>query len=94
VAKEKGVVAGLPVAEALCRLVDPGLRFVPSVEEGERVEAGHLLATVEGPGRALLTAERPAINFVGRLSGVATCTRRFVDAVACRWRPRTGGQRN
>ncbi|WP_232798122.1 carboxylating nicotinate-nucleotide diphosphorylase [Salinibacter altiplanensis] len=82
VAKEEGVVAGLPLADALCRLVDPELRVAPSVEEGERVEAGHLLATVEGPGRALLTAERPAINFVGRLSGVATLTRRFVDAIS------------
>jgi len=82
VAKEDGVIAGLPLADALCRLVDPNLQVTPSVDEGERVEAGQLLATVEGPGRALLTAERPAINFVGRLSGIATRTRRFVDAVA------------
>ena len=82
VAKEDGVIAGLPLADALCRLVDPALQFAPSVDEGERVEAGQLLATVEGPGRALLTAERPAINFVGRLSGIATRTRRFVDAVS------------
>ena len=82
VAKEEGVVAGLPLADALFRLVDPALRFTPSVEEGERVEAGQTLATVGGPGRALLAAERPAINFVGRLSGIATLTRRFVDAVS------------
>ena len=81
-AKEAGVVAGLPLADALCRLVEPALQFAPSVEEGEQVEAGRSLATIEGPGRALLTAERPAINFVGRLSGIATLTRRFVDAVS------------
>lgn len=81
-AKEDGVVAGLPVADALFRLVGPDLQFTPSVDEGTRVESGQTIATVEGPGRALLTAERPALNFVGRLSGIATVTRRFVDAVA------------
>ena len=82
VAKEGGVVAGLPVAEALCRLVDAELTFTPRVEEGERVEKGTPIASVSGPGPALLAAERPALNFVGRLSGIATLTRRYVDAVA------------
>jgi nicotinate-nucleotide pyrophosphorylase (carboxylating) len=81
-AKAPGVVAGLPLAKALFRLVDAELTFTPQVEEGARVEAGQTLATVAGPGRALLTAERPALNFVGRLSGIASLTRRFVDAVA------------
>jgi len=82
VAKEPGVAAGLPVARALFRLLDTDLTLSPAVGEGERVEAGQAVATVSGPGRALLTAERPALNFVGRLSGIATLTRRFVDAVA------------
>ncbi len=82
VAKEAGIVAGLPLARALFRLVDPALSLAPAVEEGARVEAGHTVATVAGPGPALLTAERPALNFVGRLSGIATRTRRFVEAVA------------
>ena len=82
VAKESGVAAGLPVAQALFRFVDADLTLSPAVGEGERVKAGQVMATVAGSGRALLTAERPALNFVGRLSGIATCTRRFVDAVA------------
>jgi len=82
VAKESGVIAGLPLARALFRLVDPDLTLSPVVEEGDRIEAGETVADVSGPGRALLTAERPALNFVGRLAGIATRTRRFVDAVA------------
>jgi nicotinate-nucleotide pyrophosphorylase (carboxylating) len=82
VAKEAGTVAGLPLARALFRLVDEDLSLTPCVEDGAPVEAGQVLAEVAGPGPALLAAERPALNFVGRLSGIATLTRRFVDAVA------------
>lgn len=82
VAKEAGIVAGVPLAQALFALVDEDLVLRPTVGEGTRVEAGQNVATVAGPGRALLTAERPALNLVGRLSGIATLTRRYVDAVA------------
>lgn len=81
VAKESGVVAGVPLARALCVLVDTGLEILVNVEEGARVEAGEVLATLRGPGPALLTAERPALNVLGQLSGIATKTRHFVDAV-------------
>jgi nicotinate-nucleotide pyrophosphorylase (carboxylating) len=81
-AKEDGVVAGLPLARALFALVDDDLTLQTIVDDGARVEAGQVVATVAGPGRALLTAERPALNLLGRLSGIATLTRRFVDAVA------------
>lgn len=81
VAKEAGVVSGLPLARALFRIVDADLSLTSRVDEGERVEAGQTIASVSGPGRSLLAAERPALNFVGRLSGIATLTRRFVDAV-------------
>jgi nicotinate-nucleotide pyrophosphorylase (carboxylating) len=81
-AKENGVVAGLPLARALFRLVDDRLALSARIDDGERVEAGQTVATVTGPGPPLLTAERPALNLVGRLSGIATLTRRFVDAVA------------
>lgn len=81
-AKETGVVAGLPLVRALFRLVDDRLELGPTVEDGERVEAGRTVATVAGPGAPLLTAERPALNLLGRLSGIATLTHRFVDAVA------------
>jgi nicotinate-nucleotide pyrophosphorylase (carboxylating) len=82
VAKEDGVIAGLPLAQALFALVDERLDLRPAVEDGDAVETGQTVATVAGPGRALLTAERPALNLVGRLSGIATITRRYVDAVA------------
>lgn len=81
-AREDLVVCGLPVAECVFREVDPGLRFVSLRAEGERAEAGSILAEAEGPLRALLAAERTALNFLGRLCGVATLTRRYVEQVA------------
>lgn len=81
-AKEAGVLAGMPVAAACFRLVDPRCRFDQHVGEGGRFERGAVLASVTGPVRALLQAERVALNFVQRLSGTATLTRAFVDAVA------------
>jgi nicotinate-nucleotide pyrophosphorylase (carboxylating) len=82
IAKEAGVVAGLDVAAAAYRLVDARVSFVPLAAEGATVANRQPLATVAGPARALLTAERTALNFLGRMSGIATLTRRFVDAVA------------
>ncbi|HEX6472770.1 MAG TPA: carboxylating nicotinate-nucleotide diphosphorylase [Streptosporangiaceae bacterium] len=83
VARQDGVVAGLPVAEAVFELL--GLTAAPAspaVRDGDRVVAGTVLLAVEGPTRALLRAERTALNFLTHLSGVATTTRRWVDAVA------------
>ncbi len=82
VAKSAGVVAGLPVAGAVFARVGPGLRFVAHVQDGARVAPGDLVAEVAGPGREMLAAERIALNFLQRLSGIATLTRSFVDAVA------------
>lgn len=82
VAKEDGVVAGVPLARALFAMIDEELALDVAVEEGDWVNSGQVVARVAGPGRALLTAERPALNLVGRLSGIATLTRRFVEAVA------------
>ena len=82
VAKQEGVVAGLDVAHAVYRMVDERVVFTADVAEGARVARGQTLALVSGPARALLTAERVALNFLGRMSGIATLTRRFVDAVA------------
>lgn len=81
-AKAAGVVAGLPVAEAVFSRVDEAIRFTPRVPDGERVQPGDVVAEVEGPACGLLAAERTALNFLQRLSGVATLTRAFVDAVA------------
>jgi len=82
VAKEQGVVAGLPVAEAVFARVDPDLRFTPHVCDGAEVDPGDLVAEVSGPARGMLAAERIALNFLQRLSGIATLTRAFVDRVA------------
>jgi nicotinate-nucleotide pyrophosphorylase (carboxylating) len=80
-AKAAGVVAGLPVAAAVFELVDPAISFQPQVKDGDRVQRGTLLALVNGPGRALLAAERTALNFLGRMSGIATLTHTFVAAL-------------
>jgi nicotinate-nucleotide pyrophosphorylase (carboxylating) len=71
-ARQFGVVAGLPIAGLTFTLLDPAAHWSPLVEDGEHVRADQPLATVEGDARALLTAERTALNFLGRLSGIAT----------------------
>ena len=81
-AKAAGVLAGLPVAGAVFAFLDASIEFQPQAADGQRVTAGQLLAEVHGPGRSLLAGERTALNFLGRLSGIATLTRQFVDAVA------------
>jgi nicotinate-nucleotide pyrophosphorylase (carboxylating) len=82
IAKQSGIVAGLDVAAAVYQILDPRVRFEPAVSEGSPVVNRQKLATVSGPARALLTGERTALNFLGRMSGIATLTRQFVDAVA------------
>ena len=81
-AKAAGVVAGLPLAQAICLLVDPQIACKPALVEGAIVQPGTLLAEVSGPGPALLAVERPMLNILGRLSGIATLTHKFVQAVA------------
>jgi len=76
------VVAGLAVAEAFFRALDAEVRIERLVEDGDRVAAGTDLLRIEGCARALLTAERSALNTVQHLSGVATLTRAYVDAIA------------
>src|SRR4051794_7866168 len=78
--KAPGVVAGMTVARAVFTRLDPELRFEPSVAEGEWREGGPV-AEIEGAAAPILTGERVALNFLGRLSGVATLTARFVRAV-------------
>lgn len=82
VARTAGVVAGLPATAMVCSAVSPDLLFEQQVEDGTAVERGTVLATVSGPLRAILAAERTALNFLQRLSGVASLTRKYVDAAA------------
>jgi nicotinate-nucleotide pyrophosphorylase (carboxylating) len=79
VAKEAGVIAGLPIAARVFYLLDSGIRFEPQVAEGDPVEAGQTIAQMEGAFDALLSGERVALNLGMRLSGIASATRKFVD---------------
>jgi nicotinate-nucleotide pyrophosphorylase (carboxylating) len=80
-AKEPGAICGLRVAEAVFRALDPDIRFEALVSDGDVVEAHAVVARVTGSQRAILTGERVALNFLGRLSGIATLTRRYVHAI-------------
>ncbi|WP_287980233.1 carboxylating nicotinate-nucleotide diphosphorylase [Sphingomonas sp.] len=80
--REDIVVAGLPIAQAFFRALDPAVSVEILAEEGARAAAGAMLMRVEGQARALLTAERSALNTVQHLSGIATLTARYVDAMA------------
>ena len=82
VARRPGVIAGLPAAGVVAAGADPRLVFQPVVADGATVAAGDVVATLAGPTRSVLVAERVVFNLLGRLSGVATATRRLVDAVA------------
>lgn len=84
VARSPGVVAGLPVAQMVFEAVDPSVAFHSKGDDGSKVQAGERLAEVTGPMRSILTAERTALNFCQRLSGIATLTRRYVDATGGR----------
>ena len=81
VARKQGVIAGLPLAEASFKALDPACSFELTVEDGAKVAAGDTVALVAGKTRALLSAERVALNFLGRLSGIATLTAAYVAAV-------------
>lgn len=81
-ARKPGVVAGLDAAALALHLVDPQARLEIVAGDGSAVEAGAAIAHVSGAARSLLTAERTMLNFIGQLSGVATLTRTFVEAVA------------
>ena len=80
-ARQDGVIAGLDLAALAFRLIDPAIRFEPVAADGARAAAGATIAIAEGPARGLLTAERTALNFASRLSGIASATARLSAAV-------------
>jgi nicotinate-nucleotide pyrophosphorylase (carboxylating) len=82
VARQPGVVAGLPGVETTLAMVDRRLRWSPAAKDGQRVERGASVGTIEGPARGILSTERILLNLLGRLSGIATLTRQYVDLVA------------
>jgi nicotinate-nucleotide pyrophosphorylase (carboxylating) len=84
IAKQSCVVAGLPIAAAVFAEVDPAIHCDARVADGTRVEADAVIAAVAGPAASILAAERVALNFLQHLSGIATLTRRFVNAAGGR----------
>lgn len=80
-AREPGVIAGLDLADAAFRLVGDGVRFDRKLNDGDRIEAGGVVAEISGPARLVMSAERVALNFLNHLSGIATLTRLYADAV-------------
>lgn len=82
VARGAGVLAGVPCARLAFELVDPAIAVQWLLADGDAVAPGSVVAEVSGPLRSILTAERTALNFLGHLSGIATRTRRYVDAAA------------
>lgn len=81
--REEGIVAGLEVAEWTFAQVNPKIRFKPMVRDGQKVYSDKSVAFVEGPARGILMGERVALNFLGRMSGIATLTQSFVEQVKC-----------
>jgi nicotinate-nucleotide pyrophosphorylase (carboxylating) len=83
VAKAQGIVAGLPILEQVYRRIDPGIVVTSNTPEGYPVIAGDAVATVSGSLAGIITGERIGLNFLCHLSGIASLTSKFVDAVAC-----------
>lgn len=81
-AREPGRLAGMQAARTAFRLVDPSLKISVQKQDGDALSPGDIVAAIEGPARAILTAERVALNFLGHLSGIASCTNAIVVAVA------------
>ena len=80
-ANEEGVICGVDIVKDVFRALDKNIRFEARVREGERVKKGKVIASLSGKARGIVTAERVALNFISMLSGIATRTRKFADAV-------------
>lgn len=81
VTRKPGVVSGMPLVELVCKLVDPAIKVEVAADEGTTIASGDMLARLSGPARSLLIAERTALNFLGRLCGIATLTFEYVQAI-------------
>jgi nicotinate-nucleotide pyrophosphorylase (carboxylating) len=82
VARKPGVVCGIDVAAATFRMLDPAIRFTAHLADGAAVNGGETIAVVEGPARAVLSGERVTLNYMGRLSGIASATHLFASRIA------------
>ena len=81
VSRESGILAGLPVVETVFKMLDENLEFIPVLKDGDKIEKGQVLAVVKGNARAILTGERVALNFIQRMSAIATMTDKFQQAI-------------
>lgn len=79
--KEDGVLAGISVAKEVLHQVDPNIKMTPFLKDGDVIKVGDVVFELEGPAQSMLTAERSLLNFMQRMSGIATNTKRYVDAV-------------
>jgi nicotinate-nucleotide pyrophosphorylase (carboxylating) len=84
IVKENGIICGMPIARLVFQSVDKNLKFSEKVKDGNFVKKGTIAAIVSGPARGILTAERTALNFLQRLSGISTLTNKFVKAAGKR----------
>jgi nicotinate-nucleotide pyrophosphorylase (carboxylating) len=82
IARKNGVIAGLPLAREAFRRLDPEVRFDAVLNDGDQVAPGTVIARISGPARPILSAERVALNYLGRLSGIATATASFAEKIA------------
>jgi len=79
--KANGIIAGLSVAEVVLKLLDPEIIWEPLLDDGDKVESGKIIATFNGSYKAILTGERTVLNFLQRISGIATQTNKYVNAL-------------
>ena len=80
-AKSSGIIAGLSVAEYVFRLLDPSVVWQPLIKDGDQVNDGEIIVRIKGSYRSLLTGERTALNFLQRISGIATATSKYVEVL-------------
>ncbi|MGL4593492.1 MAG: nicotinate-nucleotide diphosphorylase [Thermoguttaceae bacterium] len=79
--RQQGVLAGVPAVPIIIQAIDPKLQWESFLSDGDTIQPGNVVGILHGPARSLLTAERQVLNLLGRLSGIATLTRKFVDAI-------------
>lgn len=82
VAKQEGIICGIDIAKKVYEMVDQRIIFTPIMEDGDRIEKGDIIFRVEGPAIGILTAERTALNYLQRLSGIATLTNEYVNLIS------------
>jgi nicotinate-nucleotide pyrophosphorylase (carboxylating) len=80
IAKENGIICGLAIAQLVFQSIDRNIQFTRKKKDGDRIKPGDIIAEISGPARGILTAERTALNFLQRLSGISTLTNKFVKA--------------